>query len=369
LHLTGVIAPIGTRTTGSMTATASSPDDRQPTYTMIRPAARRPRDRRQPDRSSLPVLTCLFVSGLLLAGCGGGSRAASGVPATSPKRSGKLVFIQSGHAIMRANANGSNPVWVRVPGLQTEPDLSPDGKRVVYVVWPPANQKNPWQVWVADLDGTHLGRLEPDATRFLTCPRWFSDGSRVVLATEAADGSWELHVDSPSGGVEIVRIPLPNINGLCADPTPDGRRLVVNVDQPGALGQLWEIDVNGSNLHRITTTSHCDAGVPAVDPTGQEIVAPVSCHDPARSGLWIVPLPSGQPRVISDNHASTPAGQAILVGASNWSPDGSWIVYDRERADQQTAAAPVVEVWETRPTGADQHRLLPSNASWPALGP
>jgi Tol biopolymer transport system component len=57
--------------------------------------------------------------------------------------------------------------------------------------------------------------------------------------------------------------------------------------------------------------------VGGVDPAGSRISVSQVCEDPAKTGLWVVDLATGEGRqVVTAN-----------VGQAKWSPDGTWLVF------------------------------------------
>lgn len=107
----------------------------------------------------------------------------------------------------------------------SDPQISPDGKHVVYNVGTPSLEKNRTAnaLWIATLEGAAAPAPMPNGEG-LTNPRWSPDSSKL-LAVGVVDGVPQVHVIAPdgSGRRAITKVP----NGVDAPMwSPDGTRVV-----------------------------------------------------------------------------------------------------------------------------------------------
>lgn len=122
------------------------------------------------------------------------------------------------------------------------------------------------------------------------------------------------------------------------DWSPDGKQLLF--DSEGEPDQLWVMNVDGSDARIVTPCSLPDCVGPthaAWSHDGKRIAAayaigPLGSNGPARLGLAIIDVASGDRTVILDHPAAD--GQDLYP---RWSPDDAQIVFWRERDDSRTA--------------------------------
>jgi WD40-like Beta Propeller Repeat len=201
-----------------------------------------------------------------------------------------------------------------------EPAFSPDGSQIAYVGLGSAPRSG--GIIIAAADGTHPRQLTStlDATKSVDSePRFSPDGSRLVFTRSVTD---------PAGTT------------------------------PGTF-ELWMVDADGSDLHRLT------AGEPQAEPYGAAHWSPDGSHllfIGSRSangfsdiGLWTIdPDGTGLARVIphgggSDNDA-------------DWSPDGSRFVYTQfEVTNVNTAPTAVNSLRVMNADGSGITTLLSSS--------
>ena len=253
----------------------------------------------------------------------------------------------------------------------SEPDISPDGTRVVYSVTTNDLEKDERvsHVWITGWDGNGDRQLTSRAGESESLPRFSPDGAQVAfISSRAADDEedaddrlWLL----PLSGGEAQ--PLPGISGSVTDYafSPDGKKLALVVQdarpKKGAEGEgddrpepividryrfkqdgtgfldnrrerLWLYDLATGKSERMTDGDF-DEALPAFSPDGTS-VAFVSRRlaDAERSpdfNLWVARI---------DRPGKAPRQLTRYAGADNdagfgsypaWSPDGQSIAYQR----------------------------------------
>jgi Tol biopolymer transport system component/predicted Ser/Thr protein kinase len=130
----------------------------------------------------------------------------------------------------------------------TQPVLSRDGKRMMYVTLP-SNDRS--ELWVADVDGNNKSRLAQStsvATGF-----WSPDNSRVSFFTEDPGKEARLYVSNPDGsGLHSLKwrnATTPQALGWLGD----GKSVFINGWEKGAKSaSIWREDIEGSEPEKLT---------------------------------------------------------------------------------------------------------------------
>jgi TolB protein len=239
------------------------------------------------------------------------------------------------------DADGRNPYrLIAVPGINMQPDLSPDGRRVVWAHFSRADTPNGWSIVVADADGSHLTTLvkAPGSAQF---PRFSPDGRRILFRA-AADGSGSVSAPNAfftmsADGSNVREVPgSAELAPWRADWAPDGRHIVIDStvgDTTGPYGHpLWILDLQDGSRHRVGS-----GGAPAWSPDGDHI-AYAGDH-----GLWVMGGDGSDPHQIAGANCADPA----------WSTDGTHLAY-RCTADGPSGDH---DVWTARPDGTEARNL------------
>jgi len=217
----------------------------------------------------------------------------------------------------------------------SDPQISPDGSRVVYVrhfmdVMKDRRRSN---LWIVDEDGTRHRPLT-SGSRSDGAPRWSPTGDRIAWVS-SGDGSPQIHVRYMDTGESAVLSRLvQGPRGLAW--SPDGRSLAFFMHVPERSKPMVE---------------------PPARPEGAEWAPPPKVIDrltyradgegylpDGHSQLFVIPAEGGAPRQLTDgpfDHggriAWTPDGAHVLVSA-NRHPDGEYDpqnteIYDVTLAD------------------------------------
>jgi dipeptidyl aminopeptidase/acylaminoacyl peptidase len=248
--------------------------------------------------------------------------------------------------------------------LVADPDLSPDGSRVVYTVTTLDKDENRYRaaLWVADLQGAQRPRRLTSGQQRDGRPRWSPDGSRIAFTSDRNPDDkgkgqiWLLHV---AGGEpqRLTSLPesiedfawSPDGRSLAAisrvqqgTPNPDSdvrviRSVRFRYDGEGYLDdkyrQLFLIDAASGEARQMTDGpfEHSD---PAWSPTGHEI-AVRSNRDagwefsPVRD-IYTIRVGASALRRVTDGTGSW--------SAPSWSPDGATIAcLGTQRLDSDAA--------------------------------
>jgi tol-pal system beta propeller repeat protein TolB len=171
-----------------------------------------------------------------------------------------FVSLRDGNAeIYVMEADGTQPVRLtRNPARDVYPAWSPNGKQILFASLrdDPQNAQN-WQLYVVNLDGSHLRRMTADLTISASYARWSPDGASIAYL--------EVHYDTSggsTGGVNILsvmdqrkmQLPYP---GTYDSPcwSPDGKYVAVthrvfNEDQ-SIRKELYILGVDGNEAYLV----------------------------------------------------------------------------------------------------------------------
>lgn len=168
----------------------------------------------------------------------------------------------------------------------SDPDWSPDGKRLVFVRWPDSFHQD---LFVVDADGRNLRRVTDTGNAF--APAWSPDGQTIAFINDG-----RIKAVAPSGG-EIRALTDPQgCTGVAW--SPDGIRLAA-----ACSAGLVVLDADGTDWR-------------VLDPTGSS-----SAPSWSPDGAWITYNPGQRLRVVSAA-GGTPTG-VDLRGADVRDPDWS----------------------------------------------
>lgn len=135
---------------------------------------------------------------------------------------------------MRADTTKRQPVVPGLPGGQYRPDVSPDGRAVVFEV----TTGGPTDIYRANLDGSEIRQLTQGGRDFE--PRWSPDGHFITFTRLSTDV--QLYRIPAEGGDTVPLTALGH--GSLARWSPQGDRLLFF--NPAA-NQLWAMAADGSN--------------------------------------------------------------------------------------------------------------------------
>jgi Tol biopolymer transport system component len=223
-----------------------------------------------------------------------------------------------------------------------QPDApSGPGGLILYGDWDAKVQQADW--FTVRPDGSEMRDLHVTAT----CAVWFPDGSKILITNDAAVGAEPLRpaVVDPDGsnlrplGATRNR----DLNLGCGDVSPDGTRIALEGFGEGGhpeLNGIYSVRTSdGGGLIRILGGP---VSPPRYSPDGTRLTFFDSKEgvSPSGSGALFVMRADG-----TDLVRITPWGYAF--GDHAWSPDGSWIVFQR----------PYGQLYVVHPDGSALHRV------------
>ncbi|MFL5628650.1 MAG: LpqB family beta-propeller domain-containing protein, partial [Ktedonobacteraceae bacterium] len=217
-----------------------------------------------------------------------------------------------------------------------EVNLSPDGKRVAFVVWEkiPDKPRRRGSIWVVETTGGEP-RLLSQAKRGDSCPRWSPDSKQLAFVSkgEGETDEPQLHLVSADGGEARQVCTLPNgVSNLAW--SPDGTRIAFLslegkepetdplVVMPGRHRRLWTVRPN-HDIPEPVTPDDVTIWEYSWSPDSKQLALYYSTGpddtDWYRGQIGIVAASGGAVRQVS--HLTRQANSLT------WSPDSTRIAY------------------------------------------
>jgi serine/threonine protein kinase/Tol biopolymer transport system component len=159
----------------------------------------------------------------------------------------------------------------------TQPVLSPDGKRVMYITMPSPQKQ---ELWVADIDGGNKAKLATG--EHLVTGNWTSDNSRLTFAEAPGDsGSKSYVIGADGSGLHE----LPSTGQYIVDSfwSHDQKAIYTVYNDTGNEYTVWKSNVDGSNPGKLIESCCL---VEDIDPGGNYLVGSVWAGE--RTGLYEV---------------------------------------------------------------------------------
>ncbi|HEY7495501.1 MAG TPA: S9 family peptidase [Candidatus Tectomicrobia bacterium] len=218
----------------------------------------------------------------------------------------------------------------------SDPQMSPDGRRVAFVVTTLSEERDEYlaNIWVVDTAGGEPRRFTTGAMRDAT-PRWSPDGTHLAFVAEREPRQKSQLYIMPADGGEPVR--LTNLRNGVADPVwaPDGTRLAFVSRVGGWQEPESEEEKRKSKPARFITTMKYKAN-------GEGFI-----YD-RRPHIFVVATAGGEPQQLTD-------GDFVNTDPA-WSPDGQLIAFVSSRhADHDYDNA--ADIWVVAPDGSAPRRV------------
>jgi dipeptidyl aminopeptidase/acylaminoacyl peptidase len=216
--------------------------------------------------------------------------------------------------------------------LISEPQFSPDGRRIAYVITTIEREKNDYRssIFVTSADGSLVRRLtHADAKDAL--PRWSPDGAHLAFLSNRAEKPQVWMMCSDGGEAWQVTSLKEGVSSFAW--SPDSQAFVV-VSKSDADVPEESDDQEKSDVRHITKIRYKSDAEGFLD------------FKPRH--LWYVPAFGGEPRQLT----SADVDDADPV----WSPNGREIAFVTNRTDDREMNA-VSEIWMIVAQGTEERRL------------
>ena len=307
----------------------------------------------------------------------------AGVLASAPRRRSRLV--RSAGALLVAAALGlggwfglfrwplARPVakvstFTALPGQQSQPALSPEGKQVAFV-WNSEKRgtQDNYDIYV-QLVGEATPRRLTNNPAFDYSPVWSPDALHIAFLRNTPAGTEVIVVPSAGGAEKRLLVSTASCRweslarqycGLAW--SPDGKSLaIVDKESPQAPNSIFLFNIETREKRKLTAPpSGSEDGVSAFSPDGRMLAFARRPFPNPLSDIYVLPLsessePRGKPgRITRDN---------TFIYGLDWTGDGRGIVFASQRGG-------VPALWQVAGSGGPPERLsvAGTDALWPSV--
>jgi len=214
------------------------------------------------------------------------------ISSPQPGRPARLVYVRSfqDRNIWRVETSAPGAVTRAPPVVSISstrgdgaPELSPDGRRVVFG----SDRSGEQEVWLADRDESNAVRLTTMGAG-TGVPRWSPDGEQIVFHSNR-EGQWDVYV-VPAAGGKPRNLTSHAASGSWPRFSRDGRWIYFTSNRTEQY-QIWKLPASGGDAVQVTTALEEIVG-PALDsPDGTYLYYVPTMSRP--SALWRVPASGG----------------------------------------------------------------------------
>ncbi len=149
------------------------------------------------------------------------------------------------------------------PGSDWEPDLSPDGRKAVFV----SDRDHKSNIYIINVDGTGLKRLTTGSSNNRQ-PTWSPDGKKILFISDRSDGD-EMFVMNADGS-EVSQLTDSEFNKLDPAWSPDGNKIAYVIFQEKTGYDIFVMSIDGSETTQVTDNSNFNLS-PTWSPDGNYI--------------------------------------------------------------------------------------------------
>jgi Tol biopolymer transport system component len=262
-----------------------------------------------------------LLTGFPLVAAAPGSVAAS--PAKSPWRIALTSDREGDSEIYSMNADGrSVRRLTRSPKFDAPGPWSPDGRRMLFY-----SQRSPkGDVWVMNADGSHQRNLTRNEAHD-SGGTWSPDGRKIAFDTNR-DGNSEIYVMGADGSGQRILSPRPSSNELAGGWSSDGRTMLFVTDRDGNW-EIYAMKADGTNPRNLTQSAGNDGGVGGVarlvwSPDRRRIAfaSTRDTRDENNPELYVMNVDGSNLRRLTHTSGTE--------APFSWSPDGTRLAFTRD---------------------------------------
>jgi Tol biopolymer transport system component len=190
----------------------------------------------------------------------------------------------------------------------TQPTISPDGKRVMYITLPAPKRS---ELWVSDIDGGNKVKIA--TAENLATETWATDNFHLSFIEWGAVGGVKAHIAGADGS-GLRQLPRTEGSGWNLVWSPDQKSVYASVAaKAGSMPTVWKWSVDGSNLEKFV--DECGL-ITDAHPGGQYLLGVVDLGE--KTGIYEVS--------VSDKKCIPLHPGAVTLNA-NFARDGKSFLY------------------------------------------
>jgi dipeptidyl aminopeptidase/acylaminoacyl peptidase len=220
--------------------------------------------------------------------------------------------------------------------LPTDPQISPDGKRIVYVrrFNDPMTDKRYANLWIINADGTDHRPLTT-GNRSDVSPRWSPDGLRLAYLSDA-DGKQQLYIRWMDTG-QTARITNLEQSPDAIAWSPDGKMLSFSALVLGKGPHLADLPAPPSGAKWADPPTAYDRLVYRFNGSGY--------LKPGYMQIFVVDSEGGAPRQVTNGNFPN-GGNEFGPNRASWTPDGKYLIASVNRHAESEHEYLDTEVYE-----------------------
>jgi DNA-binding winged helix-turn-helix (wHTH) protein/Tol biopolymer transport system component len=218
--------------------------------------------------------------------------------------------------------------WLGEAGRDSNPALSPDGRRIAVSRYDPITATR--AVWILDLDHAGMASSVMAASMWANCPIWSPDGARLVFASGGNASATHLYEKDLAGSTD-ARMLAQHTNACPLDWSRDGRFVLYGTSRDAGVSEssLWLITPGGEATPK-----------PVLGPWPRRVWAHISPN-----GRWMTYVSDASGRNEVYVRSFPPTESTPRRVSSSGGIDPQWRADGRELffigADQKLMAVPV----------------------------
>ena len=249
--------------------------------------------------------------------------------------------------------------------LATDPQISPDGKKIVYVrrFADPMTDRRYSNLWIINADGTDH-RPVTTGNRSDTSPRWSPDGTRIAYLSDA-DGKQQIYVRWMDSG-QTARITNLDQGPDAIVWSPDGKMLSFSALVSGKGPHLADLPSPPAGAKWADPPTAYDRLVYRFNGTGY--------LKPGFIQVFVVSADGGAPRQVTNGDFPN-GGNELGFNRASWTPDGKYLLVSVNRHSESEHEYFDSEVYEfsvadgsvralTNRKGPDNSPVIAPNGKW-----
>ena len=184
------------------------------------------------------------------------------------------------------NRDGSNEHLIPTnpdPATDTDPNMSPDGKRIVFMSRP--NSLSPWDIYTVSTNGATLTNLTLDSAAHNLEPEWSPDGTKIVFLSGRNGGDLDIFTMNADGTNVKPLLDNTGIDERTPVWSPDGTKILFSslIEDPTNY-DLYVMNADGSGKPtRLTNSPGVDIA-PAWQPLPVGTPPPTAPPPPPAAG-------------------------------------------------------------------------------------
>jgi acylaminoacyl-peptidase len=220
--------------------------------------------------------------------------------------------------------------------LPTDPQISPDGKKIVYVrrFADPMTDKRYSNLWIINADGTDHRPLTT-GNRSDASPRWSPDGMRLAYLSDA-DGKQQIYIRWMDTG-QTARITNLEQAPDAINWSPDGKMLSFSALVSGKGPHLADLPAPPSGAKWADPPAAYNRLVYRFNGTGY--------LKPGYMQIFVVDSEGGAPRQVTNGNFPN-GGNEFGPSRATWTPDGKYLIVSVNRHPESDHEYLDTEVYE-----------------------